>query len=128
MLIQEKHFNKTVAIGGRLKAGGLYDPLNLPGCSGFVANMLTKGTENRTREEIAEDIESVGASLNLWGNTETVNIDGRLLSKDFDRILDVLNDILRRPKFPQAEIEKHCHHIFSCFKAWEDDTDYVADR
>ena len=128
VLIQENHFNKTVAIGGRLKAGSMYDPPNLPGCSDFVANMLTKGTENRTWEEIAEEIESVGASLNVWGNTESVNIDGRFLSKDFDCVLNILNDMLRAPNFPQAEIGKHCHQIYSCFKAWEDDTDYVADQ
>ena len=128
VLIQENHFNKTVALGGRLKAGAMYDPPNLPGCSDFVANMLTKGTEHRTWEEIAEEIESVGASLNVWGNTESVNINGRLLSKDLDCVLNVLNDVLRAPNFPQGEIEKHCRQIYSCFKAWEDDTDYVADR
>ncbi|MCZ6676488.1 MAG: pitrilysin family protein [Candidatus Poribacteria bacterium] len=128
LLIQENHFNETVAISGRLKAGGMYDSPERHGSSDFVANMLTKGTESRTWEEIAETVESVGADLNAWGNTETVGIEGRLLSKDFDRVLDVLNDILRYPNFPQEEIEKHRHQVYSWLKAWEDDTDYVADQ
>ena len=128
LLIQENHFNETVAVSGRLKAGSMYDPLNLYGCADFVANMLTKGTEKRTWEEIAEVTESVGASLNVGGSSETVSIEGRLLAKDFDRVLDVLNDILRNPNFPQEEIEKHRHQVNSWFQAWEDDTDYVADR
>ena len=128
LLIQENHFNQTVAISGRLKAGSMYDHQGFYGLSDIVANMLTKGTKNRTWEEIAEATESVGANINAAGNTETVSIEGRLLSKDFDRVLDVLNDILRAPNFPQEEIEKHRHQVYSWLKAWEDETDDVADR
>jgi zinc protease len=128
LLIQENHFNQTVAISGRLKAGSMYDPQGLYGLADVVANMLTKGTEDRTWEEIAVTTEAVGASINATGSTETVSIEGRLLSKDFDRVLDVLNDILRAPVFPQEEIEKYRHQVYSWLKAWEDETDDVADR
>jgi zinc protease len=128
LLIQENRFNETVAVSGRLKAGGMYDSYDLQGCAYFVANMLMKGTEHRTWEEIAETIESVGATLNVSGNTEITSAEGRCLSKDFDRVLDVLNDVLRHPVFPAVEIEKHRHQTLSWLKAWEDDTDYVADR
>ena len=128
LLIQENHFNQTVAISGRLKAGSMYDPQGLYGLADVVANMLTKGTEKRTWEEIAVTTEAVGASINATGSTEAVNIEGRLLSKDFDRVLDVLNDILRAPVFPQEEIEKYRHQVYSWLKAWEDETDDVADR
>ena len=128
LLIQENRFNQTVAISGRLKAGSMYDPQSFSGLSDVVANMLTKGTENRTWDEIAEITESVGASLGAGGSTETISIEGRLLSKDFDRVLDVLNDILRTPSFPQEELEKHRHQVYSWLKAWEDETDDVADR
>ena len=128
LLIQENHFNQTVAISGRLKAGSMYDRQGFYGMSDVVANMLIKGTESRTWEEIAEATESVGASIGAAGSTETVSIEGRLLSKDFDRVLDVLNDILRAPTFPQEEIEKHRHQVYSWLKAWEDETDDVADR
>ena len=128
LLIQENPFNQTVAISGRLKAGSMYDRQGFYGLSDVVANMLTKGTEKRTWEEIAEATESVGASIGAAGSTETVSIEGRLLSKDFDRVLDVLNDILRAPNFPEEELEKHQHQVYSWLKAWEDETDDVADR
>ena len=128
LLIQENRFNQTVAISGRLRAGSMYDHQGAYGLSDIVANMLTKGTENRTWEEIAEATESVGANISVSANTETVSIEARLLSKDFDRVLDVLNDILRAPNFPQEEIEKHRHQMYSWLKAWEDETDDVADR
>ena len=128
LLIQENRFNQTVVISGRLKAGSMYDHQGFYGLSDVVANMLTKGTENRTWEDIAEATESVGANISVAGHTETVGIEGRMLSKDFDRVLDVLHDILRAPNFPQEEIEKHRHQVYSWLKAWEDETDDVADR
>ena len=128
LLVQENHFNQTVAISGRLKAGGMHDSPDLCGCANFAANMLTRGTESRTWEEIAEVTESVGASLGFGGNTETVSIEGLSLAKDVDRVLDVLNDTLRFPTFPEEEIEKHRRQVYSWLKAWEDDTDYVSDR
>jgi zinc protease len=128
LLIQENHFNETIAIGGRLKAGSIYDLPESYGCSDFVAHTLTKGTTSRTWEEIADATESVGAGLSVWGNSETVSVQGRLLSKDFDRVLDVLNDILRQPTFPKEEIEKHRFQVYSWFKSWEDDTGRVADE
>ncbi|MCE2393616.1 insulinase family protein [Candidatus Poribacteria bacterium] len=128
LLVQENHFNQTVAISGRLKAGSMYDRQGFYGLSDVVANMLTKGTENRTWEQIAEETESVGANIGVAASTETVSIEGRLLSKDFDRVLDVLKDILRAPNFPQEEIEKHRRQVYSWLKAWEDETDDVADR
>ena len=128
LLIRENHFNQTVAISGRLKAGSMYDHQSFYGLADVVANMLTKGTENRTWEEIAEATESVGANIGAASGTETISIEGRLLSKDFDRVLHVLNDILRTPSFPQEELEKHRHQVYSWLKAWEDETDDVADR
>ena len=128
LLIRENHFNQTVAISGRLKAGSMYDHQSFYGLADVVANMLTKGTENRTWEEIAETTESVGANIGAASSTETVSIEGRLLSKDFDRVLHVLNDILRVSNFPQEELEKHRHQVYSWLKAWEDETDDVADR
>ena len=128
LLVQENHFNETIAIGGRLKAGSIYDLPESYGCSDFVAHMLTKGTTSRTWEQIADATESVGAGLSVWGSSETVSVHGRLLSKDFDRVLDVLNDILRQPTFPKEEIEKHRFQVYSWFKSWEDDTGRVADE
>ena len=83
LLIQENRFNQTVAISGRLKAGSMYDRQGFYGLSDVVANMLTKGTKNRTWQEIAEATESVGANIGVAASTETVSIEGRLLVKGF---------------------------------------------
>ncbi len=44
-------------------AGPLYEPANLPGLAGATARLLDEGTRTRTSKQIAEQIDSLGASL-----------------------------------------------------------------
>ena len=69
LIIQENHFNPTISIVGYIKAGSIFDGNNgWPlGTSDFVAEMLMNGTKNRSWQEIANQIESVGASIDIWG-------------------------------------------------------------
>ena len=46
-----------------IKTGALSDPLDLAGLAGFVAEMLQEGTVRRTSEQIAGEVDSIGASL-----------------------------------------------------------------
>ena len=137
LIIQENHFNPTVSIVGYLKAGSIYDGTllsnseqNSPslGTADFVAEMLMNGTTTRTWQQIAGDVESVGATIDIWGQRETIGIVSDLLVRDFDTVLDVLQDVLRNPNFPVEEIDKHRYQLHSTFMAWEDDTYSIASR
>lgn len=128
VIVQENHAIPVVSISGRLKAGGMYDTDEYAGCADFVASMLTRGTTTRTWQQIAEETESVGASVGVGGGTELVRFSARSLSKDFNLVLDVLSDVLRNPNFPTEEIDKHRNQVLSWFKAWDDDPAQVAER
>jgi len=130
LIIQENHFNPTISIVGYIKAGSIFDGNNgWPlGTSDFVAEMLMNGTKNRSWQEIANQIESVGASIDIWGQRESVGIECDLLVRDLDIVLDVLQDVLRNPSFPLTEIDKHRCQLNSSFLAWEDDTYRIASR
>ncbi len=128
LIVVENSVIPVVAISGRLKAGGMYDTDERAGIGNFVANTLAKGTESRTWEQIAEDIESVGASINCWGGIETASFNAQLLTKDFDSVLSVLSDVLLHPIFPEEEMEKYRTQLRSQFKSWEDNPSWVANK
>ena len=137
LIIQENHFNPTASIVGYLKAGSIYDGTllsnseqNSPplGTADFVAEMLMNGTTTRTWQQIAGEVESVGATIDIWGQRETIGIVSDLLVRDFDTVLDVLQDVLRNPNFPVEQIDKHRYQLHSTFMAWEDDTYSIASR
>ncbi len=73
------------------------------------AGELSKGTSEHTKLEIAEDLESRGASLSFSSDSSDpvgVDIGGAALSRDVDLLLDRLVEILRTPVFPSEELEK----------------------
>jgi len=128
VIVQENRVIPAISISGLVKAGGMYDSDEQAGCADFVAQMLTRGTKNRTWQQIAEEAEAVGASIGVGCGTETVRFSARSLSKDFGLTLDILSDVLRNPIFPHEEIQKHRNHKLSLFKSWDDNPGQVGEK
>jgi predicted Zn-dependent peptidase len=82
-----------------------HDPILEGKKKGFVdlaGSMLDKGTENRTRQEIAETVDSMGASL----NTSSDYVYANSLRKHSDKLLEVMADVVKNPTFPKEELGK----------------------
>jgi zinc protease len=65
LLVLENHANPTVSVAGSLKAGAYYNPPDKHGLARTTADMLNKGTIRRSKLEIAEELESVGARVSF---------------------------------------------------------------
>jgi zinc protease len=89
-------------VGGGLR----FEPADKTGLSQFMAALLTKGTENRSKIEIAQAIEDVGGTLRSSSGYNTVSVSVTVLKEDFDVALEVLSDVVLHPTFPAEEIEK----------------------
>ncbi|MGH9753751.1 MAG: M16 family metallopeptidase [Blastocatellia bacterium] len=96
-------------------SGGLSDPPNHRGLAGGAAALLREGTSARASREIADQIDSLGATLQAGSDqssfTTTVTISG--LARNLDPALDLFADVIRRPKFPPDEVEKYKARIIS---------------
>ena len=68
----------------------------------MVGQMMRRGTETRTKEQIDEEIDFIGASL-FAGSS---NIFASGLSKYNEKILELMTDVLFNPTFPEEELEK----------------------
>jgi len=66
------------------------------------ARNMSKGTKNRTKAEIDEAIDFIGASM----NTSSRGMFGSTLTKHQDKLLDIMTDVLYNPTFPQEEFDK----------------------
>lgn len=72
VVLARANFNSpSVVISGYLRGGGLQDPDDKLGLADFTASMLMHGTENRTFQEIYDQLESVGAGLGFDSGTHT---------------------------------------------------------
>jgi zinc protease len=67
--------------------------------------MLTKGTKNRTREEIARLIESVGGQLEPTSGRNTFMLSISVLKEHLPLAIDLLSDMLLNPSFDEKEFD-----------------------
>lgn len=126
--VLENHFNPTVALSGGFDAGALFSP-DRRFVASLTAEELMKGTEKRTKLEIAEALESRGASLSFSTDAADpvgVDIGGAALSRDLDLLLETLVEVLRLPVFPQEELEKERKRVVGAIRQQHDQTGYRA--
>lgn len=88
-----------------LKAGSRYLPAKLAGLTHLLAAVLTKGTEKKSSQEVAEAVESVGARLSADAANDYFLLSLKTVSADFAEILGLAAELLRSPTFPEAEVE-----------------------
>ena len=108
IVLEEDHKLPTIAFTMWIRPGQLADPSDLPGLASFTAGMLREGTEQRTSEQIAREVDSLGATLDAssrFGVSYTsLNASG--LINDTAKILDLLSDVVLHPSFPASELAK----------------------
>ncbi len=125
ILVLENRFNPTIALSGSLYGGPLYAPPDRRLIASMTAGELTKGTAQRNKLEIAEDLESRGASLSFSSDSSDpvgTDIAAAALSRDVDLLLDRLVEILRSPAFPEEELEKEKKRLVGSIRQQQDQT------
>lgn len=125
LFVLENRLNPTLAISGSLQAGRLYAPPEKRLIAAVTAGELMKGTARRTKLQLAEDLESRAASLSFSSDaTDPVGVDisGAALSRDTDRLLEVLAEVLRTPVFPEEELEKEKKRLVGSILQQQDQT------
>jgi zinc protease len=96
------------------------------GISNFTAEMLTRGTEKRSREQLAEDIESLAASISGFSGHNSLGVAGSFLSASFDESFDLFLEVLLQPSFDPEQVEKTRRETLLAIKNREDETSRVA--
>ncbi|HXH27994.1 MAG TPA: pitrilysin family protein, partial [Candidatus Polarisedimenticolia bacterium] len=123
-LITEQMPNiRSVALGVWLKQGSRHEREDQNGISHFIEHLLFKGTEGRTAKDIALIIDSVGGQMDAFTTKEFTCFYFKVLDEHLDVAVDLLSDIVRRPKFNPEEIEKERKVIFEEIRMVDDTPD-----
>jgi zinc protease len=72
------------------------------GLSSFSGELLGTATETRTKDQINEEVDFIGASLNTSGG----GVSGSCLKKHLPKFMNVFSDVLLKPVFNQEELDK----------------------
>ncbi|UZD22201.1 M16 family metallopeptidase [Algoriphagus halophytocola] len=103
------------------------DPLmegDKAGMTGFVGEMITAGTTNRTKDELDEEIDFIGASLGASATSVSVSS----LKKHQEKVLDLMADVLFNPVFPEEELEKLKKQAITALATSKDEPNAISGR
>lgn len=128
ILLMEHHEVPFISFNMRIRAGSVLDPSGKEGLADMTAELLRKGTKNRSADKIASELDGVGASLFFSAQHDFSFAQSEVLKKDLDLLLDVFTDILTNPSFPQSEVEKLQKLSISNIKEAKDDAQSAIRR
>ena len=94
------------------------------GLADMMGDMLSAGTTTRTKAQIDEEIDFVGASVSTFSS----GFYASSLTKHSDKVLGIAADILLNPAFPQEELDKKKKRAFSSLKSLATNADAIAGR
>jgi predicted Zn-dependent peptidase len=111
---------RSVSLGVWLRQGSRHEPAALNGVSHFIEHLVFKGTENRNAREIALAVDSVGGQMDAFTSKEYTCFYAKVLDAHLPTAVDLLADIVRRPRFDPTELERERKVIVEEIRMVED--------
>lgn len=106
LLLLEQHELPLVDFQLVLRTGSVADPAGKEGLADIAMSLLRKGTQKRTAEKLAEELDFLGAELDVTTSLEYCEVTAQFLAKDAEAGLGLVSDILMHPTFPEEEFKK----------------------
>lgn len=117
---------RSVSIGVWIKTGSRDEDAGANGISHFIEHMLFKGTTNRSAEEIARQVDSIGGNMDAFTAKECICFNVKVVDDHLPIALDILSDLVLRPLFDENDIGREKGVILEEIKMDEDSPDYLV--
>jgi predicted Zn-dependent peptidase len=114
---------RSVSVGVWLSRGSRHEPTVHAGIAHFVEHMLFKGTDRRTAEGIAQEVDSIGGQLDAFTSKEYAGYYMKVLDEHLPVAVDLLADLVSHPTFTPSDIEKEQKVVLEEIKMVEDTPD-----
>ena len=126
ILTEEMQHIRSISIGIWIKTGSRHEDAEANGISHFVEHMVFKGTETRTAEDIARQVDSIGGNMDAFTAKECICFTVKVLDEHLPIALDVLSDLVLHPVFDVKDIVRERGVIMEEIKMDEDSPDYLV--
>jgi zinc protease len=109
-----------------IDGGHMLDKIEKAGVANFVASMLNEGTKNKTPEQLEDAIGLLGASIRVSSGNENISVDVNTLSKNFEKTLALVEEILLEPRWDEEQYALSKSRIINGIKRSSASPDYLA--
>lgn len=127
LIVREDHRLPLVHVTVAMLGGLLSEAQGNEGLTQFTAELLTRGTHTRSAQEIAERLETLGASVSPFSGLNSFGLQGMALSEDLGELLETLSQNLVDPAFPETEVERQRRRQLAEIRARRENPLQIAD-
>ena len=105
VVLMQKRDLPLVQVNLSIDAGSVHDNTQL-GIASLTAAMLDEGAAGRNALQIADEFEVLGARFSIGAGVHTTSLSVRASAPRIEAALKLASDVLLRPDFPAAELER----------------------
>jgi predicted Zn-dependent peptidase len=105
LLAERMEHVRSAAMYFLVPAGCAHDPAEQAGLAGVVADMITRGAGSRDSEELMMALDNLGLDRSESVGVIHTRFWGTTVAKNLPAGLEIYADILRRPHFPDDELD-----------------------
>jgi predicted Zn-dependent peptidase len=116
---------RSVSVGIWVRNGSRREVPSENGLAHFLEHMVFKGTDRRSAEDIAREMDSVGGMLDAFTSKEQICFNAKVLDEHLSIAFDVLADLVLRPKLQSADIKKERQVVLEEIKMDLDNPEYL---
>jgi len=120
VIVKPVHSVPLVSLHLALRGGQLAESAERQGISTFLAEMLERGTEQRSAAQFAAEAEDIAGSLSGFAGRNSFGVQAKFLKDSLDTGLELLADVVLRPALDPNEIEKVREESLAAIKRRED--------
>jgi len=116
---------RSVSVGVWIRNGSRREVPEENGLAHFMEHMVFKGTERRSAESIAREMDSVGGMLDAFTSKEQICFNAKVLDEHLPIAFDVIADLVLRPKFDSEDVKKERQVVLEEIKMDLDNPEYM---
>lgn len=115
-----------VVVGVAVRRGGGIVPPEQAGLAAFTSEVMRRGAGRRDALALARATDEIGASLSVGADRDSMTVSVAGLSRDLDRLLEILSDVALRPRFEPGEAGKARSEMLASLEQAKDDPATLA--
>lgn len=117
---------QSVSLGVWVANGSRCEKKSENGISHFIEHMLFKGTQSRSAEQIALEMDSVGGQLNAFTTRECTCFYAKTLNDYAPKAMDILSDMIFCPALSERDMDLERRVVMEEIAMYEDSPEDVV--
>ncbi len=106
VILLEDHRLPKIALGISTRRGAAIEALDEAGVGRLMADVMERGAADRDALALAQAVDGLGASMGVMPGWDSITVHFAGLSRDEAELLAIMRDVVRAPRFEDAEVKR----------------------